>query len=384
MQRLDTKKAEKFVIATSALMQFKAPPAVDDRRTTVMFSFGIPGWVTERDLASSTAELDMDVIHLEFEPGSEGAGPTNIVMSEDRNGEILAWPTCDLWADRDHRIFLVVPRGQDFGFAFDGAALIRVTDLQTGAEIRRGITRAKRMLMSAAGKVPAGMPRLTRTVARPSAASGEKTEGHGGGGTGAAADDERMALELQRLSAVADPAAVATMKRYAAAAALLIAGKRGDDMAAPEPLVQVGFEPDDEEMQLLTVTAEKEGRDVIHVGCHPDGSGRPTGMIAVVYFEDGKARPHRRAGLLCAPGGTEVMLSGVSDEEDECCHFTMTPGGKMTRVAGHPIEDIGPGMNRAGRLWHALANSPELGDCDDEPVAMYSMVDITPSAHSLH
>ncbi len=48
MQRLDARKAEKFVIATSALMQFKAP-ALDDRRTTVMFSFGAPGWVTEED-----------------------------------------------------------------------------------------------------------------------------------------------------------------------------------------------------------------------------------------------------------------------------------------------------------------------------------------------
>lgn len=382
MQRLDTKKAERFVIATSALMQFKAPPPQDDRRTTVMFSFAIPGWVTETDLASSTAELDMDVIHLEFEPGSESAGPRNIALCEDRNGEILTWPTCDLWADRHQRIFLVVPKGQDFGFAYDGAALVRVTDLQTGAEMVRGMARAKRMLMSAAKKVPGGIPRMTRTVARPSEGRGDMAKRPGDRKT--AADEERMALELRRIAAVSDPAAVATMKRYAAAAALLVAGKPGREMAAPEPLVQVGFEPDDEEMRLMTFTAEKEGRDVIHVGCHPDGSGRPTGMIAVVFFENGKARPHRRAGLLCEPGGTEVILSGVSDEEDERCHFTMTPGGKMTRVAGHPIEDIGPGMNRAGQLWHALANSPELGDCDDEPLAMYSMVDVTPAVHSLH
>lgn len=382
MQRLDTTKAERFVIATSALMQFKAPPPQDDRRTTVMFSFAIPGWVTETDLASSTAELDMDVIHLEFEPGAESAGPRNIALCEDRNGEILTWPACDLWADRHQRIFLVVPKGQDFGFAYDGAALVRVTDLRTGAEMVRGMARANRMLMSAAKKVPGGIPRMTRTVARRSEGRGDMARPSGD--RGAATDDERTALELRRIAAVSDPAAVMTMKRYAAAAALLVAGKPGRDMDAPEPLVQVGFEPDDEEMRLMTFTAEKDGRDVIHVGCHPDGSGRPTGMIAVVFFEDGKARTHRRAGLLCKPDETDVILSGVSDEEDERCHFTMTPGGKMTRVAGHPIEDIGPGMNRAGQLWHALANSAELGDCDDEPVAMYSMVDVTPSAHSLH
>ncbi len=137
-------------------------------------------------------------------------------------------------------------------------------------------------------------------------------------------------------------------------------------------------------MQLITYTAEKEGRDVIHIGCHPDGSGRPTGMVAVVYFEDGKARPHRRAGLLCEPGGTEVILSGVSDKEDEPCHFTLTPGGKMIRVGGYPIGDIGPGMHRAGELWHALANSPELHDCDEAPLAMYSMVDVASPPRSLH
>jgi hypothetical protein len=382
MQRLDTKTAEKFVIATSALMQFKAPAQLDDRRTTVMFSFGIPGRMTERDLASSTAELDLDVVHLEFEPGSEAAGPTNLALSEDRNGEILTWPRCDLWADEDRRIFLVVPSGKDFGFAYDGAALVRVTDLSTGAEMDRGIMRARRMLMSAARKVPGALNRMTRTVARPSGRPGDGARARGDREAGAT-DDERRAIELRRLAAVSDPVAVSTMKRYATAASLLVAGKPGREMTAPEPLVQVGFEPDEQEMQLLTFMAEKEGRDVIHVGCHPDGSGRPTGMIAVVCIEKGKARPHRRAGLLCEPGGTEVILSGVSDQEDERCHFVMAPGGKMTRVPGHPVADIGSGMNRAGELWHALANSLLLGDCEDEPLAMYSMIDVTPSRGTL-
>ncbi len=161
-------------------------------------------------------------------------------MCEDRNGEILTSPNSDLWADRDRRIFLVVPKGQDFGFAFDGAALIRVTDLRKGPEIDRGIARARRMLMAAADKVPGGIPRMTRTVARPSEAPGGTTGSHGAEGN-EATDGEWTALELRRLYAVSDPATVSMMKRYAEAAALLVAGKRGGDMVAPEPLVQVGF-----------------------------------------------------------------------------------------------------------------------------------------------
>ncbi|MES2096767.1 MAG: hypothetical protein V4459_08385 [Pseudomonadota bacterium] len=188
-------------------------------------------------------------------------------------------------------------------------------------------------------------------------------------------DDEKLRMDLQRLIVTTNPATVATMKRYAAAAALLIAGKRGRDMQAPEPRVQVGFEPDEEEMKLIVLAAEKDGRDLVHVGCHADGSGRPTGMIAVVYFDRGTARAHRRAGLLCAPGGTQPILSGVSDIEDERCHFTVNPGGKMVRVAGYPVDDVLAGINRAGELWHRRALSPDLRDCADEMLTMYSMIE---------
>lgn len=186
---------------------------------------------------------------------------------------------------------------------------------------------------------------------------------------------EKLRMDLQRLVVTTNPATVSTMKRYAAAVALLMAGKRGRDMQAPEPRVQVGFEPDEEEMKLIVLAAEKDGRDLIHVGCHPDGSGRPTGMIAVVYFDRGTARAHRRAGLLCSPGGTQPILSGVSDVEDEPCHFIINAGEKMVRVAGYPVHDIGAGMNRAGLLWHRRALAPDLRDCDDEMLTMYSMVE---------
>ena len=87
-----------------------------------------------------------------------------------------------------------------------------------------------------------------------------------------------------------------TMKRFSAAAALLIAGRPGRELCAPEPLVQVGFDPAEDEMDAIVEMAKAAGRDLIHIGCLGDGSGQPTGMMAVVFFEDGKAAapPSRR------------------------------------------------------------------------------------------
>lgn len=185
-------------------------------------------------------------------------------------------------------------------------------------------------------------------------------------------EDENLKRLLQRMAATANPAAVSMMKRYAAAATMLIAGKRGHDMKAPEPYVQVGFEPDEPEMEVIVHAAQRDRRDLIHISCHSTGAGLPTGMIAIVFFDGDRAWSHRRAGLLCEPNSTRVILSGVSDEEDEKCHFLMSPGRKMTRVVGHPVDDIALGMRNAAKLWHELAQSPELGNCDDEVLTMYA------------
>lgn len=170
MLRLETDVVERFVIATGDLMQYKARVPFDQRRVTVMFTYAPPGWIKEADLARTTADENVDVIHLEFAPGEEIDGPVNIALCEDRNGEILTWAKCDLWADEDDRLFLVVPKGQDFGFAFDGVALVRVTEGPTGAKLRKGVARARKLLRSAAWRVPVDIPRNTIELPRASAA----------------------------------------------------------------------------------------------------------------------------------------------------------------------------------------------------------------------
>lgn len=167
----------------------------------------------------------------------------------------------------------------------------------------------------------------------------------------------------------------ATMKRFSAAAATLLAGKSGRDLKAPEPLFEVGFEISEEEMPILVMAAEKAGRDLIHVSCHADGSGKPMGLLAVVYFEDGRARPHRRCSLVCAPGSTSVRLAGVSDLEDETCHFEFVPGGKMRRVPGYSLDDLGDQADRAGHMWFARADDADLAASEDERMSIYELVE---------
>lgn len=166
MNDLDTAAVEKFIVAFGGLMTLRKRTPPPRARLTVMFSYGPPGLVDERALARTTAELDVDVIHLEFVPGREAEGPVNIYLCEDCNGTISTWPTCDLWTDRGS-FFLVVPRGKDFGFAFDGSALIRVTDIQTGPAFDENVRHARELLGSAAARVPSGVPRVTQEEPAP-------------------------------------------------------------------------------------------------------------------------------------------------------------------------------------------------------------------------
>ncbi|MBY0282510.1 MAG: hypothetical protein K2W81_00950 [Sphingomonas sp.] len=173
MKDLDTDAVEKFIVAFGGLMTLRKRQPSPKPRLTVMFSYGPPGFVDELLLARTTAELDVDVIHLEFEPGREAEGPVNIYLCEDRNGTILTWPKCELWTDRGS-FFLVVPHGKDFGFAFDGSALIRVTDIHTGPAFDENVEHARELLASAAARVPAGVPRVTQAEPAPYLSRGRR------------------------------------------------------------------------------------------------------------------------------------------------------------------------------------------------------------------
>ncbi|TPG16732.1 hypothetical protein EAH87_13880 [Sphingomonas koreensis] len=173
MNKLDIDIVEKFIVTFGGLITLRKRAPSPKPRLTVMFSYGPPGFVDEQLLARTTAELDVDVIHLEFVPGREAEGPVNIYLCEDRGGTISTWPTCDLWTDRGSFV-LVVPRGKDFGFAFDGSALIRVTDIETGPAFDENVRHARELLSSAAERVPAGVPRVTQEEPAPYLSRGRR------------------------------------------------------------------------------------------------------------------------------------------------------------------------------------------------------------------
>lgn len=187
--------------------------------------------------------------------------------------------------------------------------------------------------------------------------------------------DRSFEETIRRALHANDPNVATMMKRVSAAAATLIAGKPGREFVTPEPLIQVGFEPNEHEMDALVALATERHRDLIHVSCHVDGRGGPTGMIAIVYFEDGRPRAHRRGGLLRGKGNSTVFLAGVSDIEDEKCHFVLRPGAKMKRIAGHPVNNLGAGMHRAGERWLALINSSAPSDHRGERLWVHGLKD---------
>lgn len=188
-------------------------------------------------------------------------------------------------------------------------------------------------------------------------------------------EDDDQANEAFRQALLCTDRFAAGMKRTGAAAAMLFAGKPGRALENPEPIVQVGFEPDEAEMSLLVRLASREGRDLVHVSCHPDGHGGPTGMIAIVFFENGKPRAHRRCGLLCEEGSSSVFLGGVSDVEDEPCRFVFRPGRKMLRIPGLDFETLGRSIDAASEQWVDLIDRGDLGDCTGERVRFKGSID---------
>lgn len=164
--RLEIEIVEKFVMATGAIMTQCWPEPDAARRVTVTFTYAPTGWLDERDLAYTAAQHHVDVVHLEFDPDREFGGPANFALSEESDGAIHTWPRCRLWANADRRIVLIVPEGQDFGFGYDGAALVRVTDLETGRKIEEGAERARNLLMAAALRVPSDAPRVRQEFNR--------------------------------------------------------------------------------------------------------------------------------------------------------------------------------------------------------------------------
>jgi hypothetical protein len=181
-------------------------------------------------------------------------------------------------------------------------------------------------------------------------------------------------LEMRHRILNGSPSTVALMRRYGAAASLLLTGRRERDLTAPSPIFQVGFPPDQAEMALIVHAAGRTPRDLLHVSLFPDARGNPAAILAVVYFEGGKAHSHWKAQLVAMPGDRQVALASIRDGDLQRCHFVSGAAGKLIRHIGYPSGDMMAGIDRASGLLKELAGSPEARDCDDVSFAVYQAI----------
>lgn len=101
------------------------------------------------------------------------------------------------------------------------------------------------------------------------------TDREEGGAEAALEDVFRRALISE------DPEITASMRAYVAAFSLVLTNSKSSALAAPEPLIQGGFTPSDDERNLMCEMAQRDGRDLVHICFRTFGPFTPTGLIVV-------------------------------------------------------------------------------------------------------
>ena len=94
------------------------------------------------NFAKAVDEEDADLLHMDFEPGSEADGPVNIRLSMGRGGILFTHSECWLWADPRGKMFVLSKGSRKPGLAsFDPDGM----DYRPGrpkSDIAKGIKRA--------------------------------------------------------------------------------------------------------------------------------------------------------------------------------------------------------------------------------------------------
>jgi hypothetical protein len=94
-----------------------------------------------KDMAEQAATNNHDIVLLEFDPAIHPILPATITVFQHVGNEIEAYRGCQLWVPEDQSIKLLVPAGQDVGFAVHRSRLIGVegvpVDDEPGFELGR-------------------------------------------------------------------------------------------------------------------------------------------------------------------------------------------------------------------------------------------------------
>ncbi|MEO9131297.1 MAG: hypothetical protein ABI240_08825 [Sphingomonas sp.] len=191
------------------------------------------------------------------------------------------------------------------------------------------------------------------------------TDREEGDGQAAFADVVRRALIGK------DPELTAHMRTYVAAFSLVLTNSKASALAAPEPLIQGGFTPSDDERSKMCEMALRDGRDLVHICFRTVSPFTPTGLIVVAYFDGDTVRLHSRTSLIWVAKDKCVRLDGVEDEPDLNCHFVFRPGEKITRGDGFPTPAGSAELKQAADRVENLIACGGFGDVGDERLTLY-------------
>jgi hypothetical protein len=149
ISRFDDKTAFEFVAPTSMLLGNPGSAQDLDSVINVVFTYGpANGRPTVSDTMTAARKVRKAFIHLEFVVGRESDGPSNVVVVTAPNGKWNSWPACDIWSDFHdtatgmYPATIIMPKGEDFCFSYDGVDLFLVPGRPT-ADFLLGVERAR-------------------------------------------------------------------------------------------------------------------------------------------------------------------------------------------------------------------------------------------------
>ncbi len=150
-------KINRFMLAAQALLYQTPDPEYANDGISVILAGGYP--MTPSDLSRTSAicaQYRSDLIYLEFSKTRPQDGPQNVVLIAERWGATFRWTDCVLWAPQDGGPLLIMPKGLNVCFGYDGIELFSIPQRPT-LQLGDGIARAQTRLRHAESAVTAGM-----------------------------------------------------------------------------------------------------------------------------------------------------------------------------------------------------------------------------------
>lgn len=185
-------------------------------------------------------------------------------------------------------------------------------------------------------------------------------------------DLEAAFADMIRRAMISDhPNLTAAIRSYVAAIAMELTGSRSGDLAAPEPLIQGGFTPSDEERAVMCESVMETGRDLVHICFRTVEPYTPTGLIVVVFRDGDRVRLHSRCSTVWVAKDRCVRLYGFEDETDQSCQFVFQRGKKLRWVDGHDAAFDSPELLEAASRIEQRIETGAIGNAGNEPLKFY-------------